>query len=314
MTGDNKTLRVFAVLNRDGGILRTTDIDGLSGILRHDFGSQWHDISICSVAGKDVEKALADAADDEAGDVILAGGGDGTVSAAAATCWKSGKALGVLPAGTMNLYARTLQVPLEIEAAVQALAAGRLARADIATANGRPFIHQFSVGMQSRMVREREKLEYSSRLGKILANIRAMTTLITRPPSFPAIIEADGALASGNRSLVAISNNPHGPGHLPYADTIDAGKLGIYQVPELSASEAAGIASDLAIGSWERNALLEWSLASQVKLQFPRRKSGDHAVIDGELVDLEEHVEIDIRPGELKVLLPKPSDPSPASP
>ena len=59
----------------------------------------------------------------EAGEhVLMAGGGDGTISAAADVAWKARVPLAVLPAGTMNLFARALKIPLELNAALESLA------------------------------------------------------------------------------------------------------------------------------------------------------------------------------------------------
>ena len=100
----------------------------------------------------EIEAALAKAAASRA-DVVLAGGGDGTISAAAAALMGKKKALAILPAGTMNLFARSLGIPLSLDAAVEAFADGEVRAVDVASANGRPFIHQFSIGMHAKMVR-----------------------------------------------------------------------------------------------------------------------------------------------------------------
>src|SRR5690606_6356295 len=113
-----------------------------------------------------------------------AGGGDGTISAAAGVCFRHGKALGVLPAGTMNLAARTLRMPLDLEEAIAAIAGGRFYNVDIATANGRPFVHQFSVGLHARLVQAREKIHYSNRWQKMFASGRAIVEAVSRRLKF----------------------------------------------------------------------------------------------------------------------------------
>ncbi len=139
-------MKVVAIFNRDGGTFRTADMDAVCEHAVQAFSSKGRQIECRPVAGADIETALQEAADEPDCDVILAGGGDGTISAAAAIAWKSGKTLAVLPAGTMNLYARTLGVPLDIYAGLDALASATPRKADIGTANGRPFVHQFSIG------------------------------------------------------------------------------------------------------------------------------------------------------------------------
>ena len=119
-------MRVLAILNRDGGTLKTTNLDDFGAHLQSVFSEAGHVLDLKISAGSQIEKALKDAAANKNVDVILAGGGDGTISSAAAVAWKSGKALGVIPAGTMNLYARTIGIPLDIMDAASALAKGEI--------------------------------------------------------------------------------------------------------------------------------------------------------------------------------------------
>ena len=70
----------------------------------------------------------------------------------------------------MNLFARALGVPLELDQAVRALALASPRAVDIGTMNGRPFVHQYSVGLQAKVVKNRKVYEYSSKLGKIWAS------------------------------------------------------------------------------------------------------------------------------------------------
>ncbi|KAI1691997.1 diacylglycerol kinase catalytic domain-containing protein [Ditylenchus destructor] len=105
--------------------------------------------------GADIEMALRRCSDRTDLDAMLAGGGDGTVSAAAGLAWQSRMPLGIIPAGTMNLFARSLNIPLDIWQAIDALADGDIAAADIGTADDRAFVHQFSAGLHARMVRLR---------------------------------------------------------------------------------------------------------------------------------------------------------------
>lgn len=302
-------MRITAVLNQDGGTLKTAKIDVLCETLGTIFANRGHAFSCHVTEGKTLIGALTKAANDKDTDVILAGGGDGTISAAAGLAWKSGKALGVLPAGTMNLYARTLAIPLDLEQAATALASGIIRAADISTANDQPFLHQFSTGLQTRMVLERENLVYNSRFGKIFANIRAAISPLMSPPAFPVTIHADGQVISGRKSLVAVSNNPHGAGHLPYADRYDLGLLGVYHIGMINSRDAVRLASGMILGTWAANPLLTETHATHVRLHFPRRKSNSMAVMDGELIRLAEHVDIRIFPGELKVLVPKRVEP-----
>ncbi|TIS94759.1 MAG: diacylglycerol kinase family lipid kinase, partial [Mesorhizobium sp.] len=104
-------MKFAAVLNRDGGTLRTTDISAFSDRMHQTLDAAGHSLSIDIVAGKDVVVTLDNAVSRRSVDVVLAGGGDGTISAAAARLMGKKKALAILPAGTMNLFARGLGIP-----------------------------------------------------------------------------------------------------------------------------------------------------------------------------------------------------------
>lgn len=296
---------IKAVLNRESGTLRTTDVEGLRAHINDRFTAAGHEVDCAIVDGRDLSSALESAFADTSVECVLAGGGDGTVSSSAARAWKSGKVLAVLPAGTMNFFARTLRIPFDLTAAVDALASGTVEEADIAAANGRAFIHQFSVGMQPRMVVEREKLDYSSRAGKILASLRAMISPVFNPPSFPMIVHRDERSEPVQASLFAVSTNPHGEGHLPYSDTLAAGQLGVYLAGELTPARSIVLAADIASGRMTVNEDISVSSAERLSVSFPRRKRGAKAVVDGELVDLPAEVEFEIHPRGLKVLAPK---------
>ena len=235
---------------------------------------------------------------------MSAGGGDGTISCAGALAWKSGKLLGIIPAGTMNLYARSLSIPLDIWDAASALAAGTAGQSDIATANGHPFLHQISVGFHPRMVRSRSRYKYASKLGKIGASILSAIDTIRRPPVFPVIIDCDGEITEREVSAISVSNNPYGEGHLPFADNISGGRLGIYISGPLDTPASARALADLLLGQWQANPDIEQRTARRVTLEFPKPRPRSNCVIDGELAKLQRSVEIEIHPGGLNVLQP----------
>ncbi|HEY9012346.1 MAG TPA: diacylglycerol kinase family protein, partial [Devosia sp.] len=121
-------MRFIGVLNRDGGKFRTTDMEPFAAQAVRIFAEHGHTLEPRIVKGRDLIAELERAANDKDCDALLAGGGDGTISAAAEICFHSGMPLAVLPAGTMNLFARSLKVPLVLEAALAALAAGKTRR------------------------------------------------------------------------------------------------------------------------------------------------------------------------------------------
>lgn len=85
-------------------------------------------------------------------DVVVVGGGDGSISAAAQILADTGKPVGVLPMGTLNHFAKDLGIPLELERAAATIARGVTREVDLGEVNGRIFINNSSIGFYARAV------------------------------------------------------------------------------------------------------------------------------------------------------------------
>lgn len=295
-------MKLKAFFNRDGGTFRTTDMEAFARRATEIFESAGHAFSVAVVAGEEIAPALRQAAEEGGLDGIVAGGGDGTISTAAGIAWRHGLALGVVPAGTMNLFARSLKLPLEPEAALRVLAAGRVAEVDIASANGRPFVHQFSAGLHARMVRYRNRMDFASRLGKLKATTRAALGVILNPPAFDVEFTLDGRSDRRNVSAVSVSNNAFGGTPFLVPEDVAGGRLGFYIADALPPSGVAWLALDILRGRLKDNDAVTFFDTHEVALHFPRATRTSRCVIDGELVPMPSDVVLKIHAGELKVL------------
>lgn len=293
-----------AILNRDGGTLRTMDLDAFCAEAQAIFTQEGHALDCRVIGGDQVEEALATASKDDDVEVILAGGGDGTISAAAAAAFACGKPLGVLPAGTMNLFARALGMPLDLEGALTAIARGEVGHIDIATANGRPFVHQFGVGIHARLVRIRNGMAYNGRIGKMVASLRSIVASAIDPPRFTVELSAPDGAKTYMASGVAISNNPLDDGPIPVAARLDSGLLGVYVASSVTTQELLTLALDLFTGHWRENAMVSEAEVPELVLRFPKRRRGHQAVIDGELIVLDPVVTLKSHAGALAVIRP----------
>ncbi|KRB50206.1 diacylglycerol kinase [Rhizobium sp. Root708] len=296
-------MKLVGFFNRDGGTFRTTDMQAYERRAEAVFGEAGHDFEALVFSGSEIVPAMQRAARRDDIDGIVAGGGDGTISAAASIAWKNGVALGVVPAGTMNLFARSLRVPLDIWTALEVLAFGEVDNVDIASANGRPFIHQFSAGLHARMVRYRNAYTYRSRLGKMRASTRAAFGVVLNPPEFEVDFEAGDVRERRRVSAVSVSNNPFGENALLYADSLTGGELGFYTAKPLKPLGVARLAIDLLRGKVRENADVMIMHPAEVHLHFPKLHSKANCVMDGELLPLERDVSLKLHPGELKVLV-----------
>jgi len=138
-------------------------------------------------AGVDAEIELIDGGEAEAraraiaerGDpLLIVGGGDGTVGAAAGAVAGTATRLAILPLGTLNHFARDLGIPTELDEAAALIAAGPERRVDIAEMNGRTFVNNSAIGAYPLMVMDRDlqrkRLGRSKRLAMAVASIRTL--------------------------------------------------------------------------------------------------------------------------------------------
>lgn len=296
-------MKVALILNRKAGTLRTLDADKVAAEIADILREGGHDVTVHVAEGSGTEAALrTGAAEAEA---IVVGGGDGTIAAAAQIAAETGVALGVLPLGTMNFFARSLAIPGDMKEAAKALASGEVRAVDIGRVNGRSFIHTLSLGIHPAMVAEREKLTYRSRFGKMLGSARAFLRVIRHQRRFHVAIEGTGGSQVEQRTAgVVISNNPLGKGHLPYADSLDQGVLGVYVTTARGWLELARVTAAAAIGAAETHPLVAYLETPRLSVRLGRHVSVPTS-LDGELVRLNGPLKVEIVPGGLKVLAPR---------
>jgi diacylglycerol kinase family enzyme len=110
--------------------------------------------------------------------LLIVGGGDGTIAAAAAALADTGTSLGILPLGTLNHFARDLKIPNALDEAAKLIAARTEKRVDVAQMNDRVFINNSAIGLYPLMVVDRDlqrrRLGRSKRLAMIVASLRTL--------------------------------------------------------------------------------------------------------------------------------------------
>jgi diacylglycerol kinase family enzyme len=298
-------MRLIGFFNRDGGTFRTTDMAAYQQRAEEVFREAGHEFQAMVVSGREIVPAMERAARRDDIDGIVAGGGDGTISAAASVAWRNGIPLGVIPAGTMNLFARSLRLPLDIWQALEVIANGEVEAVDIATANDRPFVHLFSAGMHARLVRYRNSYTYRSRIGKMSASTRAALGVLFNPPEFDVQFELDGKRERRCVSAISVSNNPFSRTALFYAEDLTTGTLGFYVAKPMKPLGIVRLAFDMFRGRFRENADVMVMHAQELHLHFPKKGPKANCVIDGELMPLSKDVFLKLHSGELKVMVQK---------
>ena len=138
--------------------------------------------------------------------VVVAAGGDGTLNAVVNGLVGTGTALGVIPAGTMNVFARELGMPFEsLPKCFEVIERGNVKEIDLFEANGKPFLQMAGVGFDA-MVIEETTWESKKMLGPLAYLLAAVKVLGEKPPKMEVIC-SDGrreecvAVLAGNGSL-----------------------------------------------------------------------------------------------------------------
>ena len=140
----------------------------------------------------------------EAFDCVIVGGGDGTLNCTASAIVDTQLPLGILPLGTANDLARTLDIPADPVAAARIIAAGEERRIDVGEVNDRLFFNVASIGFSAELAREltAEAKKRFGTLGYAIASARLL--LRTRP--FTAFIEHDGTTKKVKTVQISVGN------------------------------------------------------------------------------------------------------------
>lgn len=164
-------------------------------------------------------------------DLVIIGGGDGTLSAAAAAVADTGLPLGVWPMGNANDLARTLGIPFILTEAAAVIAAGRTRRIDLGRVNGRYFFNVASVGL-SVEIADRLTGEEKRRWG-VLAYLRRAWEAVQAAKHFHARVTCDGITEEFDAIQIAVGNGRHYGGGMTIVDdaSIDDGRLDLYALP-----------------------------------------------------------------------------------
>ncbi len=172
---------------------------------------------------------------------IVAGGGDGTVNAVAGRLAGIDVALGVLPMGTLNHFARDAGVPGNLEAAVRNLFTGRVKNVDVGEVNARVFVNNSGIGFYPHFVRQREELERRGH-PKRIAFVLALQAVVRRylRLRIEAHMDRAGALERVTPFLF-VGNNRYETSGLEIGTRarLDSGRLWVCTAPEFDLEPAS---------------------------------------------------------------------------
>ena len=236
--------------------------------------------------------------------LVIAAGGDGTVSAVAGELAGSETRLGILPLGTLNHFARDLGIPDDLDEAAQLLASGRPQTVDLAELNGRTFINNSAIGLYPMMVLDRDAQQRRLGRSKWLALMVASVRTLARFRHQRLRLTVNGRPAPANTPLLFVGNNDYQL-ELPNAgsrDSLNDGKLCVLVMRSQSRAGFIAATARALLGRTRGNDMVR--LDGVTSLRVDSHRSQLSVSLDGETCHFAPPLDYRIRPGALQVIAP----------
>lgn len=284
----NKTVPVF--INPESG-----SASGIIDLLRQD-----QRLTVYALPAADMADAIRKAIEDGA-TRLLVSGGDGTIALASSVLAGTAIALGVIPGGTLNHFARRLGIPTDPQAAIELALTGQAQPVDVGYVNDQLFINTSSVGAYVRFVRTREYLErrMNYQLASLLAGIRRLLRLRS------ARIQLDGNTIRTPLVFVGVGERKLSFPNMGQTHAEGQSGLHLLAVKTENWWETLKLAFNILL--WGRDPLeqaqtLEDRMIDALVLDYRRKRHRIHVTVDGELVFLKPPLHYRFAAGELLVI------------
>ena len=234
---------------------------------------------------------------------VAAGGGDGTVNAVAGAVAGTDTALGVLPIGTLNHFAKDVGIPLDLEAAVRNVFAGEVIKVDVGEVNGRVFVNNSGVGVYPHIVRQREE-EQQHGHAKWVAFVLAVGSVLRRYSRLRLRLHMDEAEALARVTpFLFVGNNRYEVSGLEIGKRprLDAGRLWVCAAPRAGRRNLVGMALRAFMGRVTDNELNAFEV-EEIWVQPGTRWV--NVSTDGEVTVMNAPLHYRVRPHALGVVVP----------
>jgi diacylglycerol kinase (ATP) len=275
-----------------GGLPELRRILALEGVTN----PLWYEVKKSRRAPKYARKAAAKGVD-----VLFVWGGDGSVQRCIDAVAGTDTAVAILPAGTANLLASNLNVPHDIEAAVQIGLHGDRRRLDTGSVNGERFTVMAGAGFDARMIADADR-GAKDRLGSAAYLVTGLKSL--RGRRVRATIDVDGKrFFAGKVSCVLAANVGKilgGVEAFPRARP-DDGRLDLGVVTAKSPADWARTFGRVALGHPERSPFAKVTRAKKIRIRFDEKVRFE---LDGGARPASRKLRIKVHPGSVTVCVP----------
>lgn len=273
---------------------------GVSGLIERSLRDMGFDSDICFTTCRGDATRLAREAVAEGCYGVLAVGGDGTVNETAAALCGSQTALGIIPLGSGNGLARHVGIPMDIKAALRIIGRDAVRACDYAKANGRPFFctcgFGFDAAVTHRFSRKRRRglMTYLQSTFEEFTNYKCLKYRIT-VDDYEAFEQDAFVVACCNASQYG--NNAY----IAPSASINDGLLDVTIIHAGNTLSTALVGVDMLTGMIEKNMLIHTFRTNNMQI-IRERRGPSH--VDGEPMELDEHLDIECVHSGLKVFTP----------
>jgi diacylglycerol kinase family enzyme len=249
------------------------------------------------------KKAIADDRDP-----IVAGGGDGTINAVASQLVDTDHTLGVLPLGTLNHFAKDLEIPFALEDSARVLLDGKVVHVDVGEVNDSIFLNNSSLGLYPRIVRQREKQQERLGRGKWPAFVWAAISVLRRYPFMEVRLQMNGEELKRRTPFVFIGNNEYRMEgfDIDKRERLDRGVLSLYVAHRTGRWGLVRLAWRALWGHLREEVDFDALTAKEIKIETKRNRL--QVATDGEVNVMQTPLHYRIRPRALRVIVPVVSD------
>lgn len=236
--------------------------------------------------------------------LFIAAGGDGTISTVAQPIVNSDAALGVIPVGTYNHFARDLGLPLDWRAALDVALNGTTRQVDTGRLNDRFFINNVSIGLYPELIARRE--ERGREASRWKARLYAAYVTLRKYPYVTLAVETEYLNEIIKTHVFVVSNNSYDLSRLGVEaprNTLEEGLLSVYWLPRIPRIALMRFLGHYLAGRVKSTPGFRSFRTTRLKVQSARKRI--HLGVDGELVIMPPPLVITIVPSSLLVKVPR---------
>ena len=237
--------------------------------------------------------------------IVVAGGGDGTISAVASKVFKTDKTLGILPLGTLNHFSKDLNIPQDLPEAVKIITENNVKKIDVGEVNGQIFINNSSIGLYPNIVKNREHQQEKLGRGKWSAAFWAALKILRRHPFLQVKLKNEDGERSIKTPFVFVGNGEYQMDffNIGSRERIDDGKLSIYFLHKSGRRGLFMLVLRTILGRLRQAKDFEEITVEEITIET--RKKRMLVAFDGEVEAMEMPLCYCTHPAALRVIVPR---------